>query len=192
MQLPDMVGQGLRTHGPCGAGTLPRGRPPLADPMPPLRDMATHQRHEGVIAAPHRRQRSHAVNPTPGLQPLPPEVRHHRHHLARKRLALDAFPHVEAPQRPPALAAVIPPGPFVQARPAGAHWRAVQAPGHTRLIAAGRLPPPPFRQVLRACVAGLAPAAPAALACLSASAERRPPITGCADMGTSGPFIGSR
>ncbi|MGH8069372.1 MAG: hypothetical protein ACRERE_29880, partial [Candidatus Entotheonellia bacterium] len=93
---------------------------------------------------------------------------------------------VEAPQRPPALAAVIQQGPFVQAIPSGDHWLAVQAPGHTRLIAAGRLPTPPFRQVLRACFAGLAPDAPAALACLSARAERRPPIKGCADIGTSG------
>jgi hypothetical protein len=153
--------------------------------MPHLLGMETHQVHEGFIAEQQRRQRIHAVNPTQGLQPIAQEGLHTRHPRTLKRLALDAFHQVEDSQLPPELEEVIQQRPCLQAIHAIDHVLAVQASCHPRLIAVGRLPTQPFRQMLRPGVAALSPGAPSSLACLSALEESSPLINGCAYIGTS-------
>ena len=185
MQRHDLVGQGVRTHGPRSAWRLPLGRSPLADPMPHLRGIETHQRPQGFSAEPQRRQRMHALDPQQGFQPIEQEVWHDRHHLALTRRALDAFHQVEHSQLPQQVEEVIQHGPCVPLRHAVDHLLAVQAPRHARVIAVRRLPTQAFRQVLRARFPSPFQEPPSSLACPSAIEERGPPIKGFAYLGTS-------
>jgi hypothetical protein len=136
-----------RRHGDCGTRPLPWRRASLTPPLPPLLRLDADQTHKGRITAPHGWQHLPALGPPPRLQAIEPAILDDRHHLAPDRRALDAAQPVAHPHLRHAGEQVIQHHAVGQRLDPVHDQRALQAPGHPRVIPARRWPTPTLGQV---------------------------------------------